>query len=444
MKVTILNGNPDAENTIFDTYLERLTRTLTAAQHQATTLTLRDMDIKYCMGCWGCWVKTPGECVARDGSADVCRAVINADFVLLASPVYMGFPSALLKKTVEKFIPLIHPYGAAVQGEAHHMARYDEYPLMGLMLEKRGDADDADGIHPEDTQIISDIFSRTALNFKTQLAFTELMSTPVEAVVEAIANARPLPNWTTPLQPTAVVPDVQRYAGPPPMRLTVFNGSPRGKTGNTQILLEQFLQGFQAGDGRSHEMHHLNRVSDAERFRQAFAEAEHVLLGFPLYADAMPGIVKAFIETLEPFCGRENNPSVGFLVQSGFPEAAHSRYVERYLEKLSARLGCPYVGTIVKGNGEGVRFTPPEKNRALFETLHQLGATYGQTGQFDPVLLEKLAKPERFPKWMTPVFQVLLKTKMANRMWDNPLKENDAYERRFARPYVLESRKEQT
>jgi multimeric flavodoxin WrbA len=434
MKITILNGNPDAGNTTFDAYVKHLTETLTTRQHQAITLPLRDMDIKYCTGCWGCWVKTPGECVARDDLADVCRAVINADFVLLASPVCMGFPSALLKKTVEKLIPLIHPYSALAQGEAHHMARYDKYPLMGLLLEKRGDANDAD-VHPEDIQIISDIFSRTALNFKTQLAFTELTSTPASEVAEAIANARPLPNWRTPLQPTVVVPNLQRYAGPPPTCLTVFNGSPRGKTGNTQILLEQFVGGFEANAGRSHKMHHLNRVSNAERFQQAFAEAEHVLLGFPLYADAMPGIVKAFIEALEPFCGRENNPSIGFLVQSGFPEAAHSRYVERYLEKLSVRLGCPYAGTIVKGNGEGVRFTPPEKNRALFQTLHQLGATYGQTGQFDATLLERLAKPERFPKWMTLAFKVLLKTKIANMYWDNQLKENSAYERRFARPY---------
>ena len=430
MKITILNGNPDTGNTTFDAYVKHLTETLAAAQHQVTTLTLREMDIKYCTGCWGCWVKTPGECVARDDLADVCRAVVNADFALLASPVMMGFPSALLKKTVEKLIPLIHPYGAVVQGEAHHMARYDEYPLMGLLLEKDPETDDAD------VQIITDIFSRTALNFKTQLAFTELTSTPTDAVAEAIANARPLPNWTTPLQPTAAVPNLRRYAGQPPTRLTVFNGSPRGKTGNTQIFLEQFLQGFLAGDGRSHEMYRLNHVSDAERFRQAFAGAEHALMGFPLYADAMPGIVKAFIETLEPFCGRENNPSIGFLVQSGFPEAIHSRYVERYLEKLSVRLGCPYSGTIVKGNGEGVRSMPPEKNRALFETLQQLGTAYSQTGQFDPALLEKLAKPERFPKWMAPMFKVMLKTKMANMMWDNPLKENGAYERRFARPYA--------
>lgn len=262
------------------------------------------------------------------------------------------------------------------------------------------------------------------------------MSTPVDAVAGIIANARSQPSWTTPLQPTAIVPSVQRYAGPPPTRLTVFNGSPRSKTGNTQILLEQFLQGFQAGDGRSHEMHHLNRVNDARHYQRAFAEADYVLLGFPLYADAMPGIVKAFIETLEPLCGRENNPCIGFLVQSGFPEAAHSRYVERYLEKLAQRLGCPYAGTIVKGGGEGVRLMPPEKNRALFETLHQLGEIYGHTGQLDPTLLKKLAKPERFPKVMAPVFRVLLKTKIAAMYWDNQLKENGAYERRFARPYA--------
>lgn len=430
MKITILNGNPDAVNTNFDAYLKRLSETLTAKQHQATTLALRDMDIKYCAGCWGCWVKTPGECVARDDSADMCRAVINADLVLLASPVTMGFPSALLKKTVEKFLPLIHPYIAVVQGEAHHKARYDEYPLMGLLLEKSSDADNAD------VQIIADIFSRTALNFKTQLAFTELTSTPVEEIAEAITTARALPNWTTPLQPTVIVPDVQHYNGPPPTCLTVFNGSPRGKTGNTQILLEQFVDGFEANARRSHEMHHLNRISDAERFQQAFAEAEHVLLGFPLYDDAMPGIVKAFIETLEPFCRRPNNPSIAFLVQSGFPEAAHSRYVERYLEKLSVRLGCPYAGTIVKGNGEDVRSMPPEKNRRLFETLHQLGKVYGNTGWFDPTLLEKLAKPERFPKITLPLFRLLLKTNIANMPWDNQLKKNGAYERRFARPYA--------
>jgi len=220
------------------------------------------------------------------------------------------------------------------------------------------------------------------------------------------------------------------------VRLTVFNGSPRTKGSNTKILLEKLLDGFEASAGNSYELLYLNRINDTDRFRRAFAGAEYVLLAFPLYTDAMPGIVKAFIESLEPFCGREGNPPIGFIVQSGFPEAAHSRYVERYLEKLAARLGCKYVGTIIKGGCEGVRSMPEKMNRKLFETLRQLGKTFGKTGRFDQVLIHKLAKPERYPRVLAGLFKVLLKTRFARFYWDNQLKENGAYEERFARPHV--------
>jgi hypothetical protein len=166
-----------------------------------------------------------------------------------------------------------------------------------------------------------------------------------------------------------------------------------------------------------------------------FAAAEAVLLGFPLYTDSMPGLVKAFIDSLEPYCGRPNNPPIGFLVQSGFPEAAHSRYVERYLEKLAKRLGSPYLGTIVKGGGEGTRHMPESMNRKLFESLQAIGKTFAGSGKFDPDLIRALAKPERYPALMTPLFKVLLLFPIANKYWDDVLKQNNAYEKRFARPY---------
>ena len=138
------------------------------------------------------------------------------------------------------------------------------------------------------------------------------------------------------------------------MRLTVFNGSPRGKGSNTKFLLEHFLNGFMTTDGNSYEMVYLNRLKDSDKFIKFFQEAEQVLLAFPLYTDAMPAMVKTFIESLEPLCGREGNPDIGFIVQSGFPEAIHSRYIERYLEKLAIRLGCRYIGTVIKGGVEGI------------------------------------------------------------------------------------------
>jgi hypothetical protein len=150
----------------------------------------------------------------------------------------------------------------------------------------------------------------------------------------------------------------------------------------------------------------------------------------------MPGQVKAFIEVLQPLCRRAGNPAIGFLVQSGFPEAAHSRYIEKYLEKLTLRLGCPYVGTLVKGGAEGVRFTPPGTSPPFFNTLRQLGEALGKTGQFDSTLVRKLARPERFPRVLAPAFKLMLRTKAATSYWDNQLEENGAYENRFAQPYI--------
>jgi NAD(P)H-dependent FMN reductase len=218
------------------------------------------------------------------------------------------------------------------------------------------------------------------------------------------------------------------------MKLTVFVGSPRGKKSNTHVLMGYFLEGFKTTPENSYEIFYLNRLKETERFVDAFAEAEHVLLAHPLYTDAMPGMVKAYIEALEPLCGNVGNPNLGFIVQSGFGEAAHSRNAARYHKKLAARLGCKYLGTIIKGNCEQVRLQP-KKYKQVFETFFQLGKIYGETRRFDEALVQKMAQPERLSLPMR--LMILLVTKMAgNPLWDNQLKEYGAYENRFAQPHM--------
>ncbi len=220
------------------------------------------------------------------------------------------------------------------------------------------------------------------------------------------------------------------------MKLTLFNGSPRGERSNTRILMENFERGFVETAGNRVEVHYLAREQDVQALREAFVKADVALLAFPLYTDAMPGMVKAFIEALQPLCGRPGNPPIAFLVQSGFPEALHGRYVERYLEKLARRLGCRYLGTIVKGGVEGIQSQPPDWTRKLFEHFYQLGRTFGAEQRLDPARLRSLAKPERYPLFSQWVFRLLSKTGLLNFYWDGQLKQNLAYERRFARPYV--------
>ena len=179
MNITILNGNPRKDNQDFEAYLARLSARLNKT-HQVQELTLRDMDIQYCVGCWGCWVKTPGQCLHRDDSANVCRRVIQSDLTILASPIRLGFVTSLMKKTMDKMIPLVHPYLVVDQGEMHHLKRYKHYPLLGVLLHPGPDSRD------RDPEIIGAILERTALNLKTRLAFNKLMSEPVEEVTREI------------------------------------------------------------------------------------------------------------------------------------------------------------------------------------------------------------------------------------------------------------------
>jgi multimeric flavodoxin WrbA len=427
MKITILNGNPQPSS--FDTRLAKLENALQSGEHNVSRLNLREMPLRYCVGCFGCWVKTPGECVARDASHDLDRAVIHSDFVLWATPLKMGFPSALLKMALDKHLPLIHPYMEMDQGEVHHLRRYPRSPRLGLLVAQEASTDE------RDLQITTDILTRTALNFKTRLEFALTSVAPVEEIAARITETKPS---ALPLPPRLAA--TAGSAIQPPKRLAIFNGSPRGRRGNTPLMLEQFAQGFLRGAApdsqHTVETYHLVRIKETEQMAQAFEDAECAIIGFPLYTDAMPGVVKHFIEALEPLVGRPNNPALGFLVQSGFPEALHSRYVERYLEKLAARLGSPYLGSIVKGGGEGTRMLPINANRRLFENLRALGAGLAAEGRFDPVILQALAKPESYPRVLAPMINLLLRIPIMQFYFDSQMKANQVYEQRFAQPFA--------
>jgi multimeric flavodoxin WrbA len=425
VKVTILSGNSAPQDQGFDAYLAEAAAALRAQQHEVTLFALRDLAIRPCTGCFGCWVKTPGRCVFDDASHDVCQAVITSDFLLWAAPLRMGFPDAVLKRTLDRSIPLVHPYFELVQGEVHHRARYERYPRMGLLLQEEADTT------AEEVRIVGEVFSRIALNMKSRLDFALTTASPVDQVVSRVVepggDGVPVTRGLRPL------PGVQVD---PPAELTIFNGSPRRAKSNTALMLAQVAEGFSSGGGRVSGPYYLGRGEDMDRHVEAFSAAEAVLVGCPLYVDAMPSVAKQFIEALEPLRGRKGNPALGFLMQSGFPEATHLRYAERYLEVVAARLGSPYLGTLVKGGGEMTRTRPDKANRKLYRRLHRLGRSLREEGRFDPDALRALAGRERFPRFMLPVLRKAFGSSLVAAHWDQQLKKNGVYEQRWARPFA--------
>jgi len=217
------------------------------------------------------------------------------------------------------------------------------------------------------------------------------------------------------------------------MRLAFINGSPRTTKSNTGRLMDHFLRGFQETAGNTFDQEYLfKHRKNFGRLVEKFAAAENVIIGFPLYVDAMPGSVKEFIEALEPLVGRKQLPALGFVIQCGFPETAHLRFVERYCEKLARRLGCRSLGNILKGGCEGLDVQPDFLTAKYYRIFYSIGKFFGETGIIDATLRAKLAHPER----LTAQNMAQVIPFINQGLWDAQMEKNKVMDRSFDRPLM--------
>ena len=100
---------------------------------QIETFPLREMKLAHCLGCFGCWVKTPGMCVEDDAGRQIAKAVMQSDTTVFFTPVTFGGYSPELKKMMDRFIQLISPYFQMEHGEVHHPPRYAHRPRLMMV-----------------------------------------------------------------------------------------------------------------------------------------------------------------------------------------------------------------------------------------------------------------------------------------------------------------------
>lgn len=91
-----------------------------------------DGSIRPCIGCFGCWVKTPGQCVIRDRYGDMGEALSKCDEVVLISRCCYGGFSPFVKNVLDRSISYIHPYFLLENGEMHHRSRYSHRLNMSV------------------------------------------------------------------------------------------------------------------------------------------------------------------------------------------------------------------------------------------------------------------------------------------------------------------------
>lgn len=81
--------------------------------------------IKSCIGCFGCWLKTPGRCAIPDRGASMPSLIKGCDELIIISPLLYGGFSASVKAVVDRSIGYVAPFFRMVNGEMHHKLKTD-------------------------------------------------------------------------------------------------------------------------------------------------------------------------------------------------------------------------------------------------------------------------------------------------------------------------------
>ncbi|NEQ48127.1 MAG: flavodoxin family protein [Leptolyngbya sp. SIOISBB] len=156
-KIVLLDGTGKDDEDLLPV-LDMLMGELQRSGATVKTFPLRKLKLGSCIGCFGCWVKTPGICVEPDAGREIAQTMIQSDIVILFTPVTFGGYSSEIKKIQDRWIPLVLPDFEMVHGEVHHQPRYARYPrLVGIGVQRQP--------HNAEASLFKVLVGRNALNF---------------------------------------------------------------------------------------------------------------------------------------------------------------------------------------------------------------------------------------------------------------------------------------
>ncbi len=110
MKVLALGGSPHAEKGCTSHILRNLLAGMQEAGAQTELLELARYKINHCLGCFICWIKTPGKCVHKDDMEALLEKYAAADILVFGTPLYHFNMTGLLKDFIDRTLPIAEPW----------------------------------------------------------------------------------------------------------------------------------------------------------------------------------------------------------------------------------------------------------------------------------------------------------------------------------------------
>lgn len=100
-KVLILSGSPRKDGNS-DMLCNEFMRGAAESGNDAEKIRVAEKKIGFCTGCYAC--SGTGECAIKDDMAEIMQKMIDADVIVLASPVYFYSVDAQLKALIDRTV----------------------------------------------------------------------------------------------------------------------------------------------------------------------------------------------------------------------------------------------------------------------------------------------------------------------------------------------------
>lgn len=101
-KVLVIAGSPRKGGNS-DTLCDAFIQGAVDAGHETEKIYVQDLNLAPCRACYAC--RGTGTCIYKDGMAEIMQKMVDADVLVLATPVYFYSMSGQMKVFIDRTLP---------------------------------------------------------------------------------------------------------------------------------------------------------------------------------------------------------------------------------------------------------------------------------------------------------------------------------------------------
>jgi multimeric flavodoxin WrbA len=279
-------------------------------------------SIKPCVGCFGCWIKEPGECVIKDGYEKMGALIHRADEIKVISRYTYGGFSSFVKNVFDRSIGWVLPYFEVYENEMHHKKRYPEDKPITFIFRGEGLTDE----DKKKAEVYVEAVCRNLRGYVKSIMFEEIKVQATD---------------------TDINKEIRKYKSDPE-KTVMINCSLRGDKANSRKFLDRLSSNIREDAVKINLSAYLNRKDE---LMDILGQSGKIIFSIPLYVDGIPSACLRVMEEMEKY-GFEGNKHIYVVSNMGLYESSQLKNLMSMVKSWCGKCGFIYGGGVAIGAGE--------------------------------------------------------------------------------------------